>query len=221
MELLTRDTTAAEGFYTAVFGWKSQCEVVKGTPYAMFQIDETDVAGMMMMPDEVPIGAPSHWSVYFAVDDCADVEQRTVDLGGAPCCSRRWMSESADSPFFPTPTGRSSTSSSSPRTERVYRPYLLIPTGGKLSARQGWEAAGPLRTPPARGPRAHDREDAAMYEFVCDKVIPGCTHKDLPCDTPEASRVQATQHLHEHHGMDYLDVGAKAKLGLAILRVPR
>jgi predicted enzyme related to lactoylglutathione lyase len=83
VELLTRDTTAAEGFYTAVFGWKSQCEVVKGTPYAMFQIDETDIAGMMMMPDEVPIEAPSHWSVYFAVDDCVDVEQRTVDLGGA------------------------------------------------------------------------------------------------------------------------------------------
>lgn len=43
-----------------------------------------------------------------------------------------------------------------------------------------------------------------MYEFVCDRIIPGCTHKDRG-DTPEAVREKAIAHLREGHGMDYID----------------
>ena len=46
-----------------------------------------------------------------------------------------------------------------------------------------------------------------MFEFICDKVIPGCTHKETG-DTPERVREKALQHLHEHHDMSYLDAQA-------------
>jgi hypothetical protein len=82
VELLTRDPAAAEGFYTAVFGWKTVTEVTQGTAYTMFKLDDQDVAGMMMMPEQVPAEAPAHWAVYFAVTDCAVVERKAAELGG-------------------------------------------------------------------------------------------------------------------------------------------
>ena len=57
-----------------------------------------------------------------------------------------------------------------------------------------------------------------MYEFVCDRLIPGCTHLETG-DTPEAVREKALAHLHERHGMEYLDGEAKTRLGLAIVPV--
>jgi predicted enzyme related to lactoylglutathione lyase len=37
---------------------------------------------MMRMPETVPGEAPSHWAVYFAVDDCAATASRAAELGG-------------------------------------------------------------------------------------------------------------------------------------------
>jgi len=82
VELLTRDPEAAAGFYNEVFGWKAIAGEGGAAPYTMFQLNEEDVAGMMMMPVEVPAEAPAHWAVYFAVADCGAVERRTVALGG-------------------------------------------------------------------------------------------------------------------------------------------
>lgn len=82
VELLTHDPTAAEGFYTAAFGWKSLTQRAAQTTYTMFSLDDEDVAGMMMMPDEVPVDAPAHWAVYFAVADTTATERRALQLGG-------------------------------------------------------------------------------------------------------------------------------------------
>jgi predicted enzyme related to lactoylglutathione lyase len=82
VELLTRDPAAAEAFYAGVFGWKAETQIMGGTAYTTFSLGEDRVAGMMMMPDEVPSDAPAHWSVYFATKDCAHVESRAVELGG-------------------------------------------------------------------------------------------------------------------------------------------
>jgi predicted small metal-binding protein len=43
-----------------------------------------------------------------------------------------------------------------------------------------------------------------MFEFVCDRVIPGCTHVERG-DTYEKVLEQAMDHLQGHHGMDYID----------------
>ncbi len=59
-----------------------------------------------------------------------------------------------------------------------------------------------------------------MYEFLCDHVIPGCTHKETG-DTPERVREKAIQHLHEGHGMEYIDDDFMKKISAAtMLRMP-
>ncbi len=82
-ELMTRDTTAAEAFYSAAFDWKPVTEPTgTGTEYTVFKLADEDVAGMMEMPAEVPAEAPAHWTPYFAVDDCVHAERRALHLGG-------------------------------------------------------------------------------------------------------------------------------------------
>lgn len=43
-----------------------------------------------------------------------------------------------------------------------------------------------------------------MFEFVCDHIIPGCSHTDR-ADTAEKVLTQARDHLRDHHGMEYID----------------
>ncbi len=55
-----------------------------------------------------------------------------------------------------------------------------------------------------------------MFEYLCDHLIPGCTHRETG-DTPEAVRDKAIEHLHAHHGTEYLDGGTSSQLdGLII-----
>ena len=82
VELLTRDPAGAEPFYSTVFGWTSETSDADGPAYTTFSLDADQVAGMMSMPAEVPPGAPSHWMIYFAVDDCAEAQKRAEELGG-------------------------------------------------------------------------------------------------------------------------------------------
>lgn len=57
-----------------------------------------------------------------------------------------------------------------------------------------------------------------MFEFICDRVIPGCEHKERG-DTPERAREKAIEHLHDHHDMSYIDDATNAKVLAAIFRV--
>jgi predicted enzyme related to lactoylglutathione lyase len=82
VELLTRDPEGSEPFYASVFGWVAETSDSNGTAYTTFSLGGDQVAGMMSMPAEVPDGAPSHWMIYFAVEDCATAEQKAVELGG-------------------------------------------------------------------------------------------------------------------------------------------
>jgi predicted small metal-binding protein len=40
-----------------------------------------------------------------------------------------------------------------------------------------------------------------MFQFVCEKLIPGCTHTDEDEDREELLE-RATQHFKEHHDYD-------------------
>lgn len=85
VELMSRDTAAAEGFYADLFGWKTVTEhtsPASGAPYMSFKLGDEDVAGMMAMPDEVPDLVPSYWSAYFTVADCDLTVEKARDLGG-------------------------------------------------------------------------------------------------------------------------------------------
>ena len=57
-----------------------------------------------------------------------------------------------------------------------------------------------------------------MFEFICDRVIPGCTHRETS-DTPERAREKAIAHLHEHHDMAYIDEPTLVRVGTAIIHV--
>jgi uncharacterized protein len=83
-ELMARDSESATDFYTRVFGWTTQVEDFGSGPYTLFQVAGRNVAGMLpMVGDEWPPDLPSHWMVYFAVDDCDAAAAKVSELGGA------------------------------------------------------------------------------------------------------------------------------------------
>jgi hypothetical protein len=83
-EVLSRDAQAATAFYEAIFGWKSELTTSPdGTSYTRFWLDDQPVAGLMAMPPQVPVEAPSHWMLYFAVLDIERAVAAATELGGA------------------------------------------------------------------------------------------------------------------------------------------
>ena len=77
-ELLTNDTQKAGDFYTNLFGWTKE---QFGGDYTIFKNGDRGAGGMFqIIPEMGPI--PPNWTVYFAVDDCDAMAQKTVALGG-------------------------------------------------------------------------------------------------------------------------------------------
>jgi predicted small metal-binding protein len=61
-----------------------------------------------------------------------------------------------------------------------------------------------------------------VYEFLCEKVIPGCTHRETGEDR-EVVLENALEHMREHHGgLD--DPGEEVRdkvIGEAMIYLPR
>lgn len=81
-ELQTRDTGAAERFYTELVGWTAQTSE-GDMPYTEFKIDGESVAAMMPMPPGVPDQVPSNWLTYFVVADCDASVNAVTSAGGS------------------------------------------------------------------------------------------------------------------------------------------
>ncbi len=79
-ELQTRDTAAAEQFYTDLIGWTASTSE-GDMPYTEFQLDGESVAAMMPMPPMVPAEVPGLWLTYFVVEDC-DASVATIEFAG-------------------------------------------------------------------------------------------------------------------------------------------
>jgi predicted enzyme related to lactoylglutathione lyase len=81
-ELSTRDTKAAESFYTALFGWTAK-HSAPGSPmaYTEFSVQGQPGIGMMAMPAQMPASVPSYWMPYFQVADCDATAARAGELG--------------------------------------------------------------------------------------------------------------------------------------------
>ncbi len=72
----------AKPFYTGLFDWQSHdSAMADGGGYTTWLSGPEPRGGMMAMPPGA--GAPSHWLVYFAVDDVDAAVQRSRELGGA------------------------------------------------------------------------------------------------------------------------------------------
>ena len=81
-EVLTRDVPAAEEFYSSLFGWTAQRSDSAKAAYTTFAAGDRPVAGMLPMPDAVPVEAPAHWMIYFRVSSCEAAIERARVLGG-------------------------------------------------------------------------------------------------------------------------------------------
>lgn len=55
-----------------------------------------------------------------------------------------------------------------------------------------------------------------MFEFFCEKVIPGCTHTETGGSEDEVRR-KAEAHLRDHHHLHYLDDDLLDRVNLAII----
>ena len=83
-ELQTRDYEVAVRFYRDVFGWDTH--VVSDAPdfrYTALRRGEEWLAGIMDASGILPDDVPSHWSVYFGVEDTDAALATVVDLGGS------------------------------------------------------------------------------------------------------------------------------------------
>ncbi|MDR7083741.1 putative enzyme related to lactoylglutathione lyase [Arthrobacter ginsengisoli] len=81
-ELHTKDYAAAVTFYEDVFGWDT--EVMSDTPefrYATLGAGDDAKAGIMDASGYLPAEVPSHWQVYFAVNDADASVEKAVSLG--------------------------------------------------------------------------------------------------------------------------------------------
>jgi predicted enzyme related to lactoylglutathione lyase len=77
-ELYTRDTGAAEKFYSQMFGWTTK---TGGTPpYTEFHLAGKGIGGMMAIQPEWG-QMPPNWVPYFQVDDCDASAAKAKSLG--------------------------------------------------------------------------------------------------------------------------------------------
>lgn len=82
-ELNTRDGTAADAFYSSVFGIATlKHDGPGGVDYSVWTTGDDRVAGRLQMNEEWPDMIPPHWMVYFAVDDIDKACARIIELGG-------------------------------------------------------------------------------------------------------------------------------------------
>jgi len=83
-ELLSRDIDAVLPFYSAVFGWTYDPMDMgpMGTYHVIEGGDNNGLGGLMAMPSEMPDMVPSHWAVYFTVDDIAASIEKATAAGG-------------------------------------------------------------------------------------------------------------------------------------------
>src|SRR5262245_22280311 len=69
-------------FYERVFGWTLKPSGSPDQPYTEFEVDGDSIGGAAEMNPMVPANVPSHWLVYFTVDD-VDASHRTAIEAGA------------------------------------------------------------------------------------------------------------------------------------------
>lgn len=79
-ELLTTDVAGAKSFYSDMFGWKLE-DNTQGMPYTMAKINNTEMAGVMAIPEE-NVGMPPMWGGYVTVDDVDASAKQAIELGG-------------------------------------------------------------------------------------------------------------------------------------------
>lgn len=85
-EHMTRDTPAAEAFYTAVIGWKTQ-PFPEGDNYVMWTTSQGPMGGLHELSEEAcQAGASPNWMAHVLVDDVDATVAKAKALGGKVHC---------------------------------------------------------------------------------------------------------------------------------------
>jgi len=79
-ELVTHDVLAAGDFYSKLFSWGKQIQKMGDIDYTIFVNGDRPAGGMFQITPEMG-PTPSHWLVYFAVDDCENSVDRALKMG--------------------------------------------------------------------------------------------------------------------------------------------
>ncbi len=82
-ELNCRDVEAAKAFYSELFGWESETNQFGEMEYTVISNAGRVNGGMMDITELAPEHVPSHWAVYFIVDDCDAAAKAATDNGGS------------------------------------------------------------------------------------------------------------------------------------------
>ena len=82
-ELLTLDTDTAVEFYSKLLGVEVMLRgMPDGTDYTVMHTEDVPAFGIMAMPDNLrEMQMPSHWSIYFNVDDVDDATRQATANG--------------------------------------------------------------------------------------------------------------------------------------------
>lgn len=81
-ELVSSDAPAAAAFFSEVLGVNPVAmDSVGEDEYTMLMVDDAPVAGVMQRPEDMG-DMPSHWTVYFQVDDCEATVEKATASGG-------------------------------------------------------------------------------------------------------------------------------------------
>jgi predicted enzyme related to lactoylglutathione lyase len=80
-ELMTSDMDKARTFYTSLLPWKAETMNMP-EPYTILNKSDGQAGGMMQMSlQTAQKGIPSHWGIYFQVDDCDATVKKAGTLG--------------------------------------------------------------------------------------------------------------------------------------------
>src|SRR6202795_66411 len=82
-ELMTSDTVAAKAFYSKVVGWNTQDMPMPGMTYTLLSAGNTQVGGLMALPQEAcDAGIKPCWVGYIGVDDVDGAAAKVRKLDG-------------------------------------------------------------------------------------------------------------------------------------------
>ncbi|MFN8176710.1 MAG: VOC family protein [bacterium] len=79
-ELTSTDKAEAGAFYAALFSWTLET-FLGAMDYTIFKNGELSVGGLMQCPEGAD-AVPSHWTIYFSVEDCDATVAKAERLGG-------------------------------------------------------------------------------------------------------------------------------------------
>jgi predicted enzyme related to lactoylglutathione lyase len=80
-EVFTREPEKADGFFSAVFGFRQKQMEDDAVDFRLYDLGGRSLLGRMRMTEDFPPEVPSYVNVYFTVPDCDDAVAKATKLG--------------------------------------------------------------------------------------------------------------------------------------------